>query len=69
MLNNCLDSFVQIYKAPFWLFVVAIGLFMILYDSKILMRKSDTDAMVVKTIGWVYIIGGTLIFIIIKTMR
>lgn len=69
MLNDYLYSFSQIYNAPFWLFIIAIGLFMIFYDARILVKKSDTDAVIIKIIGWIYIIGGTFIFIIIKTMR
>lgn len=69
MINDYLYSFYEIYKAPFWLFIIAIGLIMIFYDAPILIKKSNSDATIIKTIGWVYIIGGSLIFLFIQIMR
>lgn len=69
MINDYLYSFYEIYKAPFWLFIIAIGLIMIFYDAPILIKKSNSDATIIKTIGLVYIIGGSLIFLFVQIMR
>lgn len=69
MFDEYMDSFYEIYRAPFWLLIVALGLFMIFYDSPKLMSSSKSDASMIKTIGWAYIVVGSLIFIFIKILR
>lgn len=69
MFREYLGYFYDVYKAPYWLFIIALGLFMIFNDSPRLMKKSKNDAVMIKIIGWVYIIGSTAVFLIMKVVK
>jgi hypothetical protein len=46
---------------------IAIGLFCLLIDSKTLKKKKlRKEAKICRGLGWSYIVGGTLLYIILK---
>lgn len=69
MFKEYLGYFYDIYKAPCWLFIIALGLFMIFNDSPMLLKESKNDSEMIKIIGWVYIIGSTAVFLIMKVVK
>lgn len=66
MFKEYLGYFYDVYKTPCWIFIIALSLFMIFIDYPRLLKKSKSDAMLMKVIGFTYIIGSTAVFILIK---
>lgn len=63
-------KFTEIYDGYMLCLVLFVGLFLLLRDVPILRKKKLLrDMKIAKALGYIYIIGGTTLFIIAKTYR
>lgn len=67
MFGNYIYSFLELHKAPFWIFVILLSLFIIFFDCSKL--KSKKDIKLIRVIGLIYIVGSTLIFFINEVIK
>ncbi len=69
MIKEYLGYLSDVYKTPIWLFIIGLSLYMIFIDSKQLSQINTKDSKILKIIGWVYLVGGSALFLLIKMVK